>query len=155
MLTEGKRMPGRDAIAAWFDGSELPAGRRVGDQHIYGIHHDDELIGVAMVLRGWRYPEQAMVGLLLLAEAWQGRGLGRAVYTLLEHQIATWPGMEAVRIGVIASNAPAFPFWRRMGFAETGERKRDISFLAETVILEKRLPQRAASTRSEVAVASL
>jgi len=51
--------------------------------------------------------------------------------------------MAAIRIGIIASNAPAFPFWHKMGFAETGERKRDLSFMADTVILEKPLPVRA------------
>jgi len=139
MLTEGKRLPRREAIEAWFDGSELPAGRSLGDQFIYGLRAEGELIGVAMILRGWRYPEQATIGLLLLSERWQGRGYGREAYAQIEDLVRTWPGMQTMRIGIIASNEPAFPFWRRMGFLETGERKRDLSFMAETVILEKPL----------------
>lgn len=146
MLTEGKQLPGKDAIARWFDGSDLPPGRSIGDQQTFGVRLGDELIGVVTALRGWRYPEQAMISLLLLSERWQGYGYGRQAYELMEQQIARWPGMQLVRIGIIASNAPAFPFWRKMGFAETGERKRDISFLAETVILEKPLPKPALAT---------
>lgn len=139
LRTEGKQLPRKEAIAKWFDGSELPPGRSIGDQQIFGIRLGDELIGVITALRGWRYPEQTMINLLLLSERWQGYGYGRQAYELMEQQIARWPGMALVRIGIIASNAPAFPFWRKMGFAETGERKRDISFLAETIILEKPL----------------
>ena len=142
-LTEGKLLPGREAVFAWFDGSELPPGRNPLDQHIYGVREGDELIGVVMVLRGWRYPEQAMIGLLLLAESRQGLGIGREVYAQLEDIVRAWPGIVSIRIGIIASNTLAFPFWRKMGFVETGERKRDLSFLAETIILEKPLPVRA------------
>ncbi|WP_374350190.1 GNAT family N-acetyltransferase [Chitinimonas sp.] len=155
LITEGKRMPGRDAIAAWFDGSELPVGRSIGDQHIFAILDGETLIGVAMALRGWRYPEQAQIGLLLIGEPWQGRGIGREAYQLLEREIASWPGMQTLRIGIIASNGPAFVFWRRMGFAETGERRRDISFLAETRFLEKRLPLPDTRSAAEIPIAGL
>ncbi|GAB3262709.1 hypothetical protein GCM10027296_37770 [Chitinimonas naiadis] len=138
-LTEGKSLPSRDAIAAWFTGSELPAGRNVADQQIYGVFHGEELVGVTMLLKGWRYPGQSMIGLLLLSERWQGQGLGRQAYERIEQLIRGWPGMRTVRIGIIASNEPAFPFWRKLGFVETGERKRDLSFLADTILLEKSL----------------
>lgn len=138
-LTEGKLLPGKAAIAGWFDGSELPVGRKPDDQQIYGVRLGAELIGMVMALRGWRYPEQALIGLLLLSERWQGKGLGRSVYEAIESIIRSWPGMRVVRIGIIASNTPAFPFWHRMGFRETGERRRDLSFLADTILLEKAL----------------
>ncbi|WP_169730227.1 GNAT family N-acetyltransferase [Chitinimonas koreensis] len=142
LLSEGKGMPGRDAVAAWFDGRQLPPGKSIGDQQIYGIHLDDPdqtLIGIVMVLRGWPYPEQASIGLLLLAESWQGKGLGRLAYLEVEALAQRWPRIETMRIGVVASNEPAFPFWRRLGFRETGERRRDAGFLADTVVLEKPL----------------
>jgi ribosomal protein S18 acetylase RimI-like enzyme len=139
MLTEGKQLPGRDAIERWFDGSDLPAGRTALDNHIFGIRDGEELIGVVMVLRGWRYPEQATIGLLLLAERCQGRGYGREVCMQVEEMVRSWPGMATMRIGVISTNEPAFPFWHKMGYLETGERKRDMSFIADIVILEKSL----------------
>jgi len=138
-LTEGKALPARDAIAGWFDGNELPPGRNIADQQIYGIHYAGQLVGVTMLLKGWRYPGQSMISLLLLAERWQGQGLGRLAYERVEQLIRSWPGMRTVRIGIIASNEPAFPFWRKLGFSETGERKRDLSFLADTILLEKNL----------------
>lgn len=155
LLTEGKRMPAREAVAAWFDGSELPPGRSILDQDIFGICVEEQMVGVTMVLRGWRYPEQAMIGLLLLAEPWQGRGLGRRVYRRLEQDALRWPGIAVMRIGIVASNAPAFPFWYQQGFVETGERKRDLSFLADTVMLEKRLMQDGPTSAAEIAISGL
>ncbi|GLR12643.1 hypothetical protein GCM10007907_14330 [Chitinimonas prasina] len=139
-LTEGKRSPGREAVAAWFDGSDLPPGKSLGEQHALGVWVGEELVGMATVLRSWPYPDQAMIKLLLLSERWQGRGLGRRIFAELEQLVLRWPRISTLRISIIASNAPAFAFWRKLGFAETGERKREHGFLADAVVLEKPLP---------------
>ena len=49
------------------------------------------MIGVADVVRGWNAPDKAIIGLLLLAEDWQRRGIGCAFAALIEQTILAWP----------------------------------------------------------------
>ena len=83
-----------------------------------------------------------MLGLLIIREDYQGRGIGKQAYEEIEKFIRTsWPEITVVRIGVIATNEPAFPFWRGRGFKENGQRKpyRENEIISENVILEKPL----------------
>ncbi|MDK2122473.1 GNAT family N-acetyltransferase [Parachitinimonas caeni] len=137
-LTEG-RLPDQAEVCGWFGLDNLPQGFTLADAFNFIIYCEQEVIGFCQILRGWRYPEQSTIGLLLVVESWQGRGVGRQIYQQIEALVRDWPGMEWIRAGVIATNLPAFPFWYRMGFVDTGERRQELQFLAETVILEKRL----------------
>jgi ribosomal protein S18 acetylase RimI-like enzyme len=82
-----------------------------------------------------------MLGLLLLDQAHQGRGLGRATYLALENFLRSWAGIHTIRIGVVMTNEAVLPFWKSLGFKETGFRKpyHDGSVKSETIILEKQL----------------
>jgi RimJ/RimL family protein N-acetyltransferase len=91
------------------------------------------------VIRGYPVRESAVIGLLLLAEAWQRRGIGRAFAALLEQRIASWPEIERFRLGVVASNAGALAFWRKLGYRETGEVKANPEFVDKVIVLEKPL----------------
>lgn len=83
------------------------------------------LVAVVDLLRG--YPEQpvAFVGLLQVRGGWQGRGVGRAAYRLVEQYVVEqWPEVRRLRLAVVDSNAEvAAPFWSRLGFEPTGEAK--------------------------------
>jgi RimJ/RimL family protein N-acetyltransferase len=118
----------------------LPPGRSYADKRVYGLYAGDAMIGVADVVRGWNAPGKAIIGLLLLAEPWQRRGLGRAFAALLLEAIGGWPEVATVRIAVVASNAGALAFWRRLGFRETGEvRSASPPFVADAIVLERPL----------------
>jgi RimJ/RimL family protein N-acetyltransferase len=119
---------------------ELPPGVNRSDQFVFGIYHEDELIGCAGVLRGFRTANKAMLGLLLIGEKYQGQGYGARAYAELEKIVLTWSGIDTVRLGVIETNTAAFPFWHKMGFAENGERKpKTPPYIADTIVLEKYL----------------
>lgn len=137
-MTEGLP-PNREQVASWLSVDSLPSGCSAQQRHAFAVFQGDDWIGYAELLQGWRYPEQCMIGLLLLGEPWQGRGLGRLLYAELERRIRLWPGMRSVRLAVIASNAPALAFWQKMGFRRTGETRRDPKFLADALLLEKTL----------------
>jgi len=116
----------------------LPPGRAYDDKRVYGLYSGDAMIGCADVIRGYPVPEKAVIGLLLLAEPWQRRGIGRAFEQLVVRTLADWPEITTVRIGVDTSNAGALAFWRRLGYRETGEtRAAAPPFVADVIVLER------------------
>ncbi len=122
---------------------ELPPGFPRAEQFIFGFNLGDELIGCAGMLRGFRSANKVMLGLLLIAEKYQGHGHGKRAYAELEKIMASWPGIDTVRIGVIETNEEAFGFWRKMGFVETGERKPKTSpYIADIIVMEKNLGEK-------------
>ncbi len=124
----------------------LPPGRSYDDKRVYGLYAGDAMVGVADVVRGWNAPDKAIIGLLLLAEPWQGRGLGRAFAALVLEALGEWPEIATARVAVVASNSGALAFWRRLGFRETGEvRPATPPFVAEVVVLERPLAPRVAA----------
>lgn len=92
-------------------------------KHIFGIYEYGTLIGVADILRGFPTPATAYLGLLLLAEPYQGQGRGRVALTLLEETAAGWGGIDTMKLAVLKSNTHAHEFWRRCGFMPTGEER--------------------------------
>jgi len=116
----------------------LPEGKGYEDKFVYGIYAGDEMVGCVDVIRGWPRPDTAHIGLLLIAEQHQRTGLGRAAYHALQKEIQAW-GAKRVRIGVVRTNDDVLPFWRKLGFAPTGEVKpyRYGPVVSEVLILEK------------------
>ena len=117
----------------------LPPNKTYDDKFVWGLYAGDAMIGCADVIRGYPVRDKAVIGLLLLAEPWQRRGLGRAFATLVEHAIVAWNEISTLRLGVAVSNPGAHIFWRRMGYLETGETKRaGLDVMVATIIMEKR-----------------
>jgi GNAT superfamily N-acetyltransferase len=131
------RPPGPDEARSVL--TDLPPGRSPADKVVFGLYEGERIVGCADVVRGWNAPDKAIIGLLLLAEDRQRRGLGRTFAALVERAIAAWPEIATVRIGVVETRAGALAFWRRLGYRETGERKRDPALVADVVVLEKPL----------------
>ena len=118
----------------------LPPDKTYDDKFVWGLYSGESMIGCADVIRGYPTPEKAVIGLLLLAESWQRRGLGRAFATLIEQAIAGWPEIERLRLGVCESNTGALVFWRKLGYADTGEVKpAPPGFVAAVRVMEKPL----------------
>ncbi len=118
--------------------SALPPGKTYDDKRVYGLYAGDAMIGCADVIRGYPTREKAVIGLLLLAEPWQRRGVGRAFERLVRARFADWPEVTTSRIGVIETNAGALAFWRALGYRETGERHAaSAPFVADAIVLER------------------
>lgn len=118
--------------------AELPPDVNRADQFIFGFYLDGRLIGCAGLLRGFRAANKAMLGLLLIGEKYQGLGHGSRAYTELEKIMASWPGIDTVRIGVVETNHAAFAFWRKMGFTETREKREKYPpLIADIIVMEK------------------
>lgn len=120
-----------------------PPGYSKDDAFPLGFFMGQQLTGVGGMLRHWNTASKAMIGLLLFAPQWRGRGLGQAAVNHMEHLAETWPGIETLRVGVIACNQSALTFWRKMDYADTGEIKPKFApFIDDVIILEKVLPSK-------------
>jgi GNAT superfamily N-acetyltransferase len=118
--------------------SALPEGKGYEDKFVFGVYEGEEMVGCADVIRDWPRAGTAHIGLLLIAERHHGRGHGRAAYHAIQQEVQTW-GARRVRIGVVRTNEHVLPFWKKLGFAPTGEVKpyRYGPVVSEVLILEK------------------
>jgi diamine N-acetyltransferase len=76
----------------------LPPSKDYDDKRVWGLYDAEQMIGCADVIRGYPVREKAVIGLLLLDERWQRRGLGRMFAVLIEQAIARWPEISTLRI---------------------------------------------------------
>ena len=106
---------------------------------------DEALVGCADVIRGYPVPGTATVGLFLIVESWQRRGIGSQAFRLVEESARKWGRCDRIRIGVVRSNEQVMRFWLRHGFRPTGETRpwREGPAKSEIVYLEKRVPDPA------------
>ncbi|MGH4010475.1 MAG: GNAT family N-acetyltransferase [Pseudonocardiaceae bacterium] len=127
----------------------LPPGITCDSKYLYGFMTDvPELVGCADLIRGWPTDNTALIGLLLLDEAHQGHGVGEAAYHEVEGKVRQWPEIDALRVAVVRSDAAVLPFWRQVGFTETGEVRPYVydTLVSESIILGKRLRDSATAT---------
>jgi len=126
-------------VAAKETFDALPPGKTYQDKFVFGLQFGDELVGCIDVIRGFPDDTTAMIGLLLIKEEYQKKGLGKIAYQELETFIRTWPTTRAIRIGVVRTNEIVLPFWKSIGFVETGLRKpySNGTIVSETIVLEK------------------
>lgn len=135
------RLPASTDAATLFE--VHPPGTGVDAKFVYGIQLDDATIGCIDVIRGYPNGETAMLGLLLLSEKYQRAHLGSEAYLLLEKELLRWPEINTVRIGIIATNEQVIPFWKKMGFIDTGIRRpyECGEYKTQSYIYEKRIAQ--------------
>lgn len=119
----------------------LPPNKGYEDKFVFGIYSDGKCVGAVDLIRGYPVSETATLGLLLVAEPFQRRGVGSAAYALVEEIIRAWGTCTRVRIGVVEANERVIPFWLRLGFEPTGEINpyRYASVVSRTITFEKRL----------------
>lgn len=134
----GAPPPANDAETLF---SELPPGKPYSDKFVLGFYEEGRMIGCADIIRSFPIKKKAMIGLLLLSESRQARGLGAQAYSEVEKLCLSWPEIEIARIGVVQTNAAVLPFWQKAGFVDTGIRRPFVygSIQSETIVLEKKI----------------
>jgi ribosomal protein S18 acetylase RimI-like enzyme len=121
----------------------VPEGHSPDDKVVFGVWADGELVGILDLLL--RYPdhETLYIGLLQLDRDRQGQGIGAAACRALEREVAArWPWARRLRLSVVRTNDQVLGFWRRMGFAETGEVRpwRYDKLESESILMDKPVP---------------
>lgn len=112
-----RRPPDRHKAEAFF--IDTPPGCDPAASHRLGLFEHSDLAGVAELSFGFPEPDSAYLGLMVLAPARRGRGLGRAFLQHLE-TLARNRGSSQLFLAVLEENQAGRAFWQAQGFAETG-----------------------------------
>ena len=132
-LTEDKAPNPADALEIL---KVCPPGIGEHDKFVLAILEGEVLIGCVDLVRGYPDEQTAYLGLLLLLkEHCQGRGLGSQVLADLTALASGW-GCTTLRLGVIATNAPALHFWSKHGFKQV-DRKQIAGFTGDTLVMTR------------------
>lgn len=109
------------------DLAALPPGKSPADKFYLGFFAPEgpegpkTLAAVLDLILGWPRPDTAYLGLFMVAGPLQGRGAGSEILTGCLARL-TALGFAAVRLAVDEGNPQSLAFWRKNGFALTGER---------------------------------
>jgi GNAT superfamily N-acetyltransferase len=133
--------PGRADAQSTF--TYLPDGKTYDDKFVYGIYLDDRMVGCVDLIRGYPDEATAFLGLVLISEPFQRRGLGSAAIRAIERIVWSWGSCNRIRLSVLRVNDQVVPFWTSLGFEATGETKPYAygAVASEHVLYEKRLRQ--------------
>ena len=138
LQTQGRPHQRRDAVDLAQD---LPAGASAGQKYLWTLWHHDRLVGCLEVLRGWPQAHVVYIGFLMTDERQRHRGHARAALRLLAQRTRSWPGVRRWRLAVVDSQEDALRFWRRAGFAPTGEQQLRDSYRRPLVVMERPAPR--------------
>lgn len=83
-----------------------------------------EMIGVLDFRLHWPADGVAYIGMFMVAEPYQRRGIGRQAWQLLRPWLAGPAHVAKVRLGVEQFNHTGLKFWESLGFALSGESDR-------------------------------
>lgn len=114
------RAPANDAAKEVF--AMLPKGKTYEDKLVLGVFEGEIQVGCTDLIRAYPDSESLFIGLLLLSEKHEERGLGAVAAHEIEQFVAPW-GYRRIKLGVIDTNDRALAFWSKLGFAPTGEVK--------------------------------
>jgi GNAT superfamily N-acetyltransferase len=112
-LVEG-RSPSTEDVTDFFFGK--PAGTDAAQKSVFGFF-------------------AIWIGLMLLTEADQGRGFGKAALKLLIEMAGDW-GYRAAQLAVVSTNPRAYAFWQREGFEEI-RRASSPRFTGDLIVMQR------------------
>lgn len=114
VLLESGRVPSSDLVEEFF--TDAPPGMTAASSVKLGQFDGERLVGLSDMAFGYPEPDDAYIGLLMLARDARGQGLGRTFLRYLE-EVARRRGAARIFLAVLDSNPRARSFWEREGFA--------------------------------------
>ncbi len=125
------------SLESCIAGTKALPPNTTADQKFYiGFYRDGQLVAVVDYIE--RYPNDKTVwlGLLMVAEYLQRRGIGYSIIEQLLDAVKA-NGFSSVQLGVIVENHGALAFWQAVGFSEI-DRRRNLDDIA-VVVMENKL----------------
>ncbi|KOR22064.1 hypothetical protein ABW54_08470 [Burkholderia cenocepacia] len=127
------RSPSAEDVDDFFFGK--PVGTNAAQKSVFGFFVEREMIGCADVIRAYPTHDCIWIGLMLLTEANQGRGHGKAALKLVIEMAGEW-GHRAAQLAVVSTNPRAYAFWQREGFEET-RRASSPEFTGDLIVMQR------------------
>lgn len=115
-LLADRARPDRARTQAFF--TDAPPGADAARSHRLGLFVGERLSGVAELSFGFPTPDDAYLGLMLLAPRLRGQGHGARFLARLE-DLAREAGATRLCLAVLEANPRGRAFWQREGFAPT------------------------------------
>jgi len=81
----------------------------------FAIMQQPAMAGMICIARGYEYPDDWWIGLMLMDPAFRNRSIGHKVITEVK-DIARQKGINMLKLAVLDANPRAQKFWRREGF---------------------------------------
>lgn len=81
----------------------------------FGIMQKPAMVGMLCIARGYEYPDDWWIGLMLLDPAFRNQGIGHKVITQVKDR-ARAADTKMLKLAVLAANPSALRFWQREGF---------------------------------------
>lgn len=129
------RSPCTEDVDDFFFGR--PTGVDVEQKAVFGFYVDLDMVGCADIIRSYPTNDCFWIGLLLLSEAHQGRGLGKSALRLLIEMARGW-GCREAQLAVISTNSRAYAFWQREGFTEV-RRANSPKFSVDLIVMQRKV----------------
>ena len=101
----------------------FPGGRPTGGHLLFDIVVDGSAVGYLWLGPVASDDHQWWIWDLEVTTAWQGRGVGRTVLLMAEHEVKSRGGRE-IGLQVFAANAVARHLYQTLGYRETSIRLR-------------------------------
>jgi len=121
-LLADRRPPDLQKARDFF--TDGPPGCDPARGHRLGLFIDDRLSGLAELSFGSPMPEDAYLGLMMLAPRIRGTGHGARFLSHVE-RLARAAGSPRLYLAVLQENPRGRAFWERQGFAPTGLSRAD------------------------------
>lgn len=108
-------------------------------KYVLGVYQEDTMIGVVDCLIGFPEANKSHIGLLLLSERVQRKGMGTLVYSKLEEYLSQFSTIDTIRLSVVETNHSVTSFWEKCGFEKTGIIKpyTNKKVVSRAIIMEK------------------
>lgn len=113
--------PGAAEVEAVFTAG--PPGCNPATSHRLGLYLHDHLNGLAELSFGFPGPNDAYLGLMILAPDARGAGHGAAFLAHIEALALPCPNLY---LGVLEANPRGHAFWLAQGFTPTGVSRHDV-----------------------------
>lgn len=100
--------------------SALPPGAAATDKYYLGFFDGNRLVALLDLVLGYPNRDTAFIGLFMLEQAYQGKGVGSAIISDYAAYLKRG-GFAKLRLAVDQGNPQSLGFWTKNGFTLTGE----------------------------------